>query len=593
MTDTNHIPTLEPRVPDPSVEKRALEVELSPLQSRLLANRLQGYVGEIDSLAYPSLRHIPHPNQLTDGRRAAERIAKAVTDNEPIGILTDYDVDGITSHTVIKRTLNELFGVPEERLYSLIGHRINDGYGISQSLVERTLALSPRPGIVVTADCGSSDEPRIALLKEAGIDVIVSDHHVLPEEGHPTSAYATVNPSRVDCGYPDSTIAGCMVAWLLMSLTRDVLIGKSLLATNDANLVPYLSYVALGTVADCVALGTSPTNRAVINQGLKLINRFDTPCWRAIAKLLGDNSVPFNAETLGFQLGPRINARSRLNDPYAALYYMLAEDDATAMQHLLTLDEDNQSRKAIEAAMTEEGKRLAISQLEAGHPILTILLKEGHQGVQGIVASRLVQAYGRPTIVLTPAAQEGLLSGSGRSVEGLNIRDALQSVSDQAPDCLPRFGGHTGAAGVTVLAGQFDTFQKLLVDAVSAQLGDTVLRPRIFTDGALAASQLTLDTLDEVETLGPFGREFEAPLFQGIFEVESFKVIGVDKTHLTITLNTGQESIRCVWFNSVPSGGTPPFNVGAKLNCAYRLNRNKFRGNETLQLMIAHAERVT
>ncbi len=212
------------RTRDAALYQRGLEAGLSELQARILAGRLAGYQGELEPLVAPSLRYLEHPERLVDARRGAERIARAVAEGEHIGILTDYDVDGITSHVVILRTLNELFGVPAYKLHSLIGHRINDGYGISLPLVERALALSPRPSVIITADCGSSDEPRIARLREAGIDVIVSDHHALPLEGPPASAYATINPTREDCSFPDPTIAGCMVAWLLMSLSRAVLI---------------------------------------------------------------------------------------------------------------------------------------------------------------------------------------------------------------------------------------------------------------------------------------------------------------------------------------------------------------------------------
>ncbi|MEC9483526.1 MAG: DHH family phosphoesterase, partial [Halomonas sp.] len=249
-----------PRRRDEALFQRCLAAGLSELQARILAGRLAGYSGELDPLVTPGLRHLAHPEKLKDARRAAERIARAVTEGEHIGILTDYDVDGITSHVVILRTLNELFGVPVQKLHSLIGHRINDGYGISLPLVERTLALKPRPSLVITADCGSSDEPRIARLREAGIEVIVTDHHALPLEGPPASAYATVNPTRSDCAFPDRTIAGCMVAWLVMSLTRAVLIEFGALSPSTPKLSPWLSYVALGTVADCVSLGGSAIN---------------------------------------------------------------------------------------------------------------------------------------------------------------------------------------------------------------------------------------------------------------------------------------------------------------------------------------------
>ncbi|GEK51445.1 single-stranded-DNA-specific exonuclease RecJ [Vreelandella venusta] len=585
-------PRLEPRPLDEAIYVRAQAEGLSELQARLLASRLPGYKGELAPLVAPSLRYLAHPEKLADGSRAAERIAQAVAEGESIGILTDYDVDGITSHVVIRRTLVELFGVPEHKLHSLIGHRIHDGYGISLPLVERTLGLKPLPSLVITADCGSSDEPRIARLKAAGIDVVVSDHHALPLEGPPLSAYACVNPTRSDCDYPDKTIAGCMVAWLLMSLARGVLIEWGALPDATPKLSPWLSYVALGTVADCVSLGGSPANRAVVNYGLTLINRMDAACWRAMAARLGADSVPFNAETLAFQMGPRINARSRLDDPYAALNFMLAESDSVANRQLEVLDQDNQSRKAIEADMAEEARALAVSSLEANEPAVVVLLEDGHPGVQGIVASRLVQAYGRPALVLTRAAAPNMLTGSGRSIDGLHLRDALQRTFELAPESLPRFGGHSGAAGVGVPREQLAAFKAAFLQAVGEQLGDTPLYPRLWTDGELSTSQLSLLTLSEVEALGPYGREFDPPLFEGRFIVEALRPVGAEGAHLMMELSMGAVTSKAIWFRALTPGELPSFSVGDTLHCAYKLNRNRWRGRESLQLMVEHASPV-
>ncbi|CAM4214822.1 DHH family phosphoesterase [Vreelandella rituensis] len=583
-------PRLEPRLRDANIYARAQAEGLSELQARILAGRLNGYAGDLAPLVTPSLRYLAHPEKLADGRRAAERIAQAVVDGEHIGILTDYDVDGITSHVVIRRTLVELFGVPESKLHSLIGHRIHDGYGISLPLVERTLALKPVPSLVITADCGSSDEPRIARLKAAGIDVVVSDHHALPVEGPPPSAHAVVNPTRDDCAYPDPTIAGCMVAWLVMSLARGVLIEWGVLSATTPKLSPWLSYVALGTVADCVSLGESPANRAVVNFGLQLINRMDAACWRAMAARLGADSVPFNAETLAFQMGPRINARSRLDDPYAALHFMLAESDGVAQRQLEVLDQDNQSRKAIELDMAEEARALAATPLAAGDLALVVFLEDGHPGVQGIVASRLVQAYGRPAMVLTPASAPGMLTGSGRSIDALHLRDALQRTFALAPETLPRFGGHRGAAGVGVPVAQLERFREAFLQAVGEQLGDTQLYPRVWTDGQLTPAQLDLATLIELDALGPYGREFDSPLFEGEFLVEALKPVGADGTHLMLELSSGAVTHRAIWFRALTPGELPAFGVGDSLHCAYKLNRNRWRGRETLQLMVEHAE---
>ncbi|MHA3026118.1 single-stranded-DNA-specific exonuclease RecJ [Chromohalobacter israelensis] len=581
-----------PRPRDEGVYRRAQAAGLSELQARVLAGRLNAYAGDIAPLVDPSLRYLTHPERLQDARRAAERIAQAVAEGEHIGILTDYDVDGITSHVVILRTLNELFGVPLHKLHSLIGHRIFDGYGISLPLVERTLALSPRPSLVITADCGSSDEPRIARLREAGLDVVVTDHHALPASGPPASAYATVNPTRTDCDYPDPTIAGCMVAWLTMSLTRSVLIEQGVVSPSTPKLSPWLSYVALGTVADCVSLGGSPANRAVVSHGLTLINRMEAACWRVMAERLGTDSVPFDAETLAFQMGPRINARSRLDDPYAALHFMLAADDATARRHLEVLDTDNQSRKAIESDMVERARSLALEALAEGASAIVVFLEDGHAGVQGIVASRLVQAFGRPTLVLTPAAAAGMLTGSGRSIEGLHLRDALQRAHELAPEALPRFGGHRGAAGVGVPRERLAAFRDAFLTAVEEQLGGRDLFPYVLTDGVLEPAQLSLASVDELARLAPYGREFDAPLFEGEFRIEQLRAVGADGNHLMLELSMGPVSHRAIWFRALTPGEVPAFGPGDRLHCAYKLARNRWKGRESLQLMIEHAEPV-
>ena len=577
---------------DPFVLQAARAQGLHPLIARVLAGRLKGYRDRLEPLVQPTLGSIVHPCQLKDGERAAARIAQAVTEGEQIGILTDYDVDGITSHVVIRRTLHELFGVPEKRLHSLIGHRINDGYGISAPLVEHTLSLKPKPTLVITADCGSSDEPRIARLAAEGIDVVVTDHHALPVEGPPASAYAVVNPSREDCNYPDTTIAGCMVAWLIMMQTRAQLVEWGAIPESTPRLSSWLSYVALGTVADCVSLGRSAINRAVVTRGLALINRMDEPCWRVMAERLGADSLPFDAGTLGFQMGPRINARSRLDDPHAALHFMMAADDATARRYLDVLDADNQSRKIIESEMVEQAMVLAQPLLARGASALVIYLPEGHAGVQGIVASRLVQRYGRPTVILTNAPALNQLSGSGRSIEGVHLREALQTVHERIPGALLRFGGHAGAAGMTLFREHVNAFQHQLEMAVAKQLGDRELVPVVLTDGELQPEDVSLETVTLLEQLAPFGREFEEPVFEGDFEIHDCRLVGSQRNHMMLMLGAGRMQYRGIWFKAITTGQESPFGPGDRIRCAYRLARNCYRGVTSLQLMINHAELV-
>ncbi len=569
----------------------ALEAGLSPLLAHIIAGRLPELDGDIQRIIKPALKYIDHPERLKDADRAAERIADAVIQRQRIGILTDYDVDGVTSHAVIYRALTEYFAFPQAHIDSLIGHRIRDGYGISVNLIERILVGNPLPEVIITADCGSSDEPRIARLKTAGIDVIVTDHHAVSIEGPPPSAYAVVNPTRADCSYPDETIAGCMAAWLLMSYVRGKLIERGYLPATTPKLSRELDYVSLGTVADCVSIGTA-INRAVVTIGLKQLNRFERPCWRVIRLLLGRQGQDFREEDLAFQIGPRINARSRLDDPYAALRYLLADTDAEARRYLALLDLDNQDRKTIERDMLEMARRQAEEQIERGRLSLVIYLEDGHAGVQGIVASRLVDAFGRPAIVLCNTAEPLHLTGSARSIRELHLRDALQQVADVQPELFVKFGGHRGAAGLTIQRTRLAAFQDAFEQAVRAELGEQTLVPTIWTDGPLPQEALTLETLRELDQLQPYGREFEAPVFEGRFYVDSVRVVGAEPIHLMLILRTEDKIYDAVWFRALEKAGDPPpLAVGEMVRCTYRLSSREYRGERNLRLMIGYAGR--
>lgn len=579
------------RQSDDKVYNDCISKGLTPELACIVASRIKP-TDPLDDILQPNLRAIVSPEVFTDGEKAALRIAQAINNKKHIVILTDYDCDGITSHTVIKRAFLECFGYPEELLTSIIGHRVYDGYGITQSLVDKILALDTLPDIVITADCGSSDQKTIDVLKNKGIDVVVTDHHALPVEGHPVSAYATVNPNRVDCNYPDKTVAGCMVAWLMMSYVRAVLIHQEKLPKDAPTLTPLLSFVALGTVADCVSLGSSATNRAIVQRGLQFINQYAFPCWEAFVDMVGERAYPFNSETLGFQVGPRINACSRLNDPYAGLYFLMGKDVREADRFLQYLEADNDARKMTEADMVEEASKIA-KEVMATHPnTLVVHLKEGHPGVQGIVASRLVQRYGIPVFVLTPG-KDGTLGGSGRSVDGVNIRDQLQLLSEKHPEVFVKFGGHSGAAGVTIHEALVDTFKSGFEETVTRYLDGRKLTPVVFTDGELTTKTISLDTYEKLQTLSPFGRGFDAPLFDGLFRIHEAKLVGQDKTHLSLTLGVSYgNTVKAIWFGAVEPLAVSPYQIGDTLHCVYKLSKNTFRGNSTVQLMIQYATKV-
>ncbi|MCU7939665.1 MAG: single-stranded-DNA-specific exonuclease RecJ [gamma proteobacterium symbiont of Bathyaustriella thionipta] len=566
---------------------------MSPLQARIVANRLPSKDLEdlLEQIVDASLKNIAPPSLLQDSDRAVKRIAQAISKGEIIGLLTDYDVDGITSHAILLYALRDFFGVPENKIQHLIGHRIDDGYGISQGLVDRILNDSQvLPDLIITADCGSSDEKQIAQLKDKGIDVIVTDHHAIPQEGIPLSALATINPTRDDCAYPDNTIAGCMVSWLLMSHLRSELITTKVLTADTPKLATLLDFVSLGTVADAVSL-LSPTNRAVVKVGLKVLNQLQRPCWQAIKKLLERDFQLFTAEDLGFQIGPRINARSRMSDPYMALHYLCAPTLHESMQHLQELDKDNQHRKETEKDMLEIAFRLANEQLDTQLWSLVVYHEAFHAGVQGIVASRLMEKFGRPVIVLSPTNEAGKLTGSARTIPVIHIRDAIEQVARTHPEIVLKFGGHKGAAGLKLNSSRLDEFKVLFDNAIEQQLnsGDD-LRPVIHTDGELSEDELSYETIAELKHLEPFGREFEVPVFEGDFKVQSIRVIGADGIHLMLQLATDSHSFRAVWFRALDNKKDPfPFIEGQFIHAAYQLKENYYRGNFSIQLHIIYA----
>ncbi len=571
-----------------NISDLAQRCRITELQARIVANRCPS-LEHLEKIISPSLKNLAAPALLKDSDKAVKRILQAIENGETIGLLTDYDVDGITSHAVLFFALRDYFNVPEQQLLHLIGHRIKEGYGVSEGLVERILELDKKPDLIITADCGSSDEININCLTKHHIEVIVTDHHSIPQEGIPQSCCAVVNPTREDCDFPDPSIAGCMVSWLLMSQLRGELIKTGMIDKGTPKLSALLDFVSLGTVADAVSL-YSPINRAIVKSGLAVMNQLQRPCWKAMKTLLNREFEFFTTEDLGFLIGPRINARSRMSDPYAALYFLSAPSVAESMRHLQALDLDNEQRKEIEKEMLATAFRLARSQLEQHRFSFVIYHKDFHPGVQGIVASRLVEKFGRPVVVLSPGTQDGILSGSARTIDSVHVRQAIESVANKI-DGIRGFGGHRGAAGLKLDQQALETFRDLFDQAVEQQLGlNNELRPVIYTDGVLAESDLSFQTIAELKQLEPYGRGFENPVFEGDFLLQSIRAVGSDGTHLMMQLATETQSFRAIWFRALEhKNASLPFVEGQLIKAAYQLKENYYRENYSIQLHILHA----
>lgn len=579
-------PKIVQRKPNPEIFEAAKALGLSDLQATLVANRLEK-LEHLQAVVFPKLQHLQSPLELKSSIEAAQLIANAINSDGMIVLATDYDTDGVTSAWVARTALTEHFGVPPERIQQIIGER-KTGYGITDEVVERILAIESPVSLVISADQGSSDELRIARLKQAGIIVCVTDHHQIPAEGIPQSAACIVNPQQDGCAY-DKTIAGCFVIFLVMTQVRQELIQRGHLSPNAPSLKNLLMNVALGTVADSVSL-QSPNNRAVVRTGLQQINQFDSPAWMAMRQLNNNNYLGYDAEFLGFQVATRINAASRVSDVTTAYRFLTAKTVDEAMYYLQQLDSDNQNRREQQTAMLEQALEIAQTLYHPKRYSLAIKM-QGNAGIQGIIASRIGEKYGVPTVAMTEL-EDGYLAGSGRGiVPCIDLREAFQDVENQRTGLFKSMGGHAGAAGCMLKVEDYEFFRDGFEIAIQKQLGNQAPFPFVESDGVLLGSQLHQGLIDEIELLQPFGRAWPRPTFSGQFFIQNLRQIGKNKTHLSLKLLTPDEhQISAVYFNALDSETDPlPFIEGNVIECAYQPALNQFMGKTTLQLRISHA----
>lgn len=583
-------PVIKARPRNTSIEAQAIEAGFHPILARILASRPLNPDLSIQEALSPKLNSLISPDGMADMGKAANRVVEAIINGEIIGLETDHDCDGQTSHAVLYYNLVLRFGHPKEKIRSYIGHRLVEGYGLSDSVASRILADDPKPNVLITADNGSSDEPRIARLKAENIEVIVTDHHEIPFEGYPKSAYACLNPTRQDCGYIDPYIAGCMVAWLLMASVRQKLIQKGYLPFNTPNLSDSLDFVAVGTIADCVSLARSHNNRAVVAFGMRLIEAGKRPCWRIIKETL---SGPIRSEDLGFRIGPLLNSDGRLATAFNSVSLLLSETDEEARAWVQGLQIQNTSRKHIQRMIVEQGLVQAKQQVLEGRYSLCIFLPEGHTGVHGIAASRIKETFGRPTAFFAPKVGfDKLISGSVRGIEGFHVRDALQTVANEFPELLIAFGGHKGAGGLTLALTEFECFSKAFEKAARAQLDPSLIGPVIWTDGSLPIKHFNLDWVDHLAQLEPFGREFEAPIFELCGQLKELRCIG-DGTHARVVLESEGVLLRGIWFGFRTSDKAPlPIQEKSFVKVAFSVKDNYFKGNRTFDMQIVHMEEL-
>jgi len=540
-------------------------------------------ITDASELEYSLSQLLPY-NTLMGIDKTVTMLVAALQSQQRILIVADFDADGATSCAMMIRALT-MMGA--QHVDYLVPNRFSYGYGLTPEIV--ALALERNPDLIVTVDNGISSVDGVAAAKQAGVRVIVTDHH-LPGKILP-DADAIVNPNQVGDTFPAKSTAGVGVAFYVMLALRAELRQQQWFENNslaDPNLGNLLDIVALGTVADVVPL--EHNNRILVAQGLARVRQ--GKCCKGIEALLrvaGRNQAQCVASDFGFTVGPRLNAAGRLEDMSLGIECLLTDDPAYALKLASELDSLNKQRREIETDMRQQAFA-ALDKLELSddQPVGVCLYDESwHQGVIGILASRVKEQLYRPVIAFAPGEEKGTVKGSARSIPGLHIRDALDAVAATHPGLISKFGGHAMAAGLSLPQENLAQFSQAFDEQVRKLVSDEDLQGVIASDGELAFKELNLDFAETLRQAGPWGQGFPEPTFDGEFDIVSKKVLGEKHLKLMLRLPDSTGCIDAIAFNVTDedwAAGT------SQVRLAYRLDVNEFNGRKSAQLMVEQIE---
>ena len=519
---------------------------------------------------------------------AVEHLVDVLQTKQKIVIVGDFDADGATSSALMMLALTAM---GYESVEFLVPNRFDYGYGLTPEIVE--LAQQKRPDLIITVDNGISSIEGVDYANQLGIKVIITDHH-LPGASLPDAA-AIVNPNQPGCEFPCKNLAGVAVAFYLLSALRAKL--RELCwfekeAIKEPNMGHYLDLVALGTVADVVPL--DQVNRTLVHQGLLRIRAgYARPGINALLKIAGKNPAQLVASDMGFAVAPRLNAAGRLDDISYGIQCLLTNDPKEALDRAQELEQFNQDRKAIERDMQIEAlnivEGLTLDDQAELPAALCLYQADWHQGVVGLLASRIKEKFHRPVAVFA-RDDSGTLKGSIRSIPGLHIRDALDAVATQNPGLISKFGGHAMAAGLSLEESKLEAFKKDLEQHVASTIDPLDLEATLQTDGQLETDQFTMHIASVLRDSGPWGQAFPEPCFEGEFELRSQRIVG--ENHLKVSLTpdaNNTQSIDGIYFN-IDIDQWPT--TATRVRCVYRLDINEFRGRQSLQLLIQYMEPI-
>lgn len=563
-----------------------LPADLSPILRRIYLARGVSSSRELER----SLTFLASSESMKDIDRATRLLADAVEHNQRILIVGDFDADGATSSALGVLALQALGAVHVD---SIVPNRFEYGYGLTPAIVE--VAKTYHPELLVTVDNGISSIEGVRSAKAAGMKVLVTDHHLagdqLPE------ADAIINPNQPGCAFPGKNTAGVGVIFYVLCAVRAELERRGWFSDpqqprQKPNMASFLDIVALGTVADVVGLDAN--NRILVQQGLNRIRKgFARPGILALAEVAKRNPARLVAADFGFALAPRLNAAGRLDDMSLGIELLLTDDLQKAREIASQLDSLNRERREIEESMKEEAMRdLARLDLAEGDGLpwgICLYQEDWHQGVIGILASRVKEQFHRPVIAFAPG-DEGELKGSARSIPGFHIRDVLDMVSTNAPGLILKFGGHAMAAGLTLKTEDYQTFAEAFDREARRLLTKEALQSCLITDGQLTAGELTLETAELLRNAGPWGQNFPEPLFEGVFTLKEQRLVGGKHLKLVLVAEGSEEWLDAIWFNV--DTGRWPNNAVERVRVVYRLDINEFRGRRRVQLMVQYLDIV-
>ena len=557
--------------PVPAEAQQLLQTAgVPPLLARLLASRGVTEVAQLSS----NLASLLPPHTLTNNQAMAKLLADAIAANKKLLVIGDYDADGATATAVAVKGLRKFGAIVD----FLVPNRFEYGYGLTPEIV--ALAAMQKPDVIITVDNGIASVEGVAAANKLGIQVLITDHH-LPGQQTPESA-CIINPNQHGCDFASKNLAGVGVIFYGLLCLRAELRDRGAFADKpEPNLTELLDLVALGTVADLVKLDDN--NRLLVEQGLRRIRA--GACCQGVLALLrvsGRQYQNINAQDLGFYVGPRLNAAGRLDDMTLGIKCLLTYSEVEATQIAQQLQDLNLQRRGIEADM-QDSANISLDDIDvASRYSISIYQSEWHQGVIGILASRIKERHHRPVIAFADAGQDkdgqGLVKGSGRSINGLHLRDALDLLSKHQPDLILKFGGHAMAAGLTIRQVDFERFNHGFEAVVKTLITEADLESVLEVDGSLRTDEMSYAVAQALENQ-VWGQGFAPPVFYDEFEVLNQRLLG--EKHLKLSLKKAAVVIDAIYFNQTEFLNSP-------IQAAYQLQTNNYNGSQKVQLNLRH-----